>query len=243
MGSGYQIGEEIIKIRGKILKNFFIYFIPKIDERDGNLIYIAEPFLKKEIPQQVIIVMPFEFSIILEDDSEEEKFEPSRVVKLTFWDLLETFDPLTFAINFIIYHQKELDEIGKQLEGYKNQFWGASEDHILDEIFISRQIYHWLEQKLENAEDPKLIQECIKFHKRNGIVEIDENDDIQKPFFERAVLLRRKQICDRERIQSSISKVTDQIEKEAYLKAKQLWENLKEDGRILYYPPGEMPII
>jgi hypothetical protein len=165
-------------------------------------------------------------------------------LELTFWDLLETFPVLNIAATFIIYHNIELDQIGKQLEGYVNQLWGAQGDQVLDAVYISRKLYSWLEERLGTGEIEKnLVQECMNFHKRMGIVGIDENDEVQKYFFERALLMKRREHINRVKIQSTISGVADLFEKEAYLKAEQLWEKLKAEGKILYYPPGESPLI
>jgi len=243
MGSSFRIRTENPKIMVfENLKNKFIHFIPTLDETDGNLIYIAEPFFKYRYFEKAIIVMPFEFSIILEDEAEENKKEPSKIVKLTFWDLLETFSVLNTASTFVIYHNKELDEIGKQLEGYLNQLWGSSDDTTLDSITISRYIYHWMEERSESVENKKLYEECINYHKRMGIVGIDENDKVQKTFFERALLMRRKDQLERKKIRAVISGIEDKLEKESYVKAEQLWEQLAGEGRILYYPPQESPI-
>ncbi|MHA1652097.1 MAG: hypothetical protein ACTSYB_18085 [Candidatus Helarchaeota archaeon] len=186
--------------------------------------------------------MPFEFSIILEDEREEENYEASKVVRLTFWDLLQTFEELNIASIFIIYHDKELDEIGKQLDAYSNQFWGASGDNIRDMIFISRQIYSWMEKRIEEAQDKELYKECMKFHKRNGVIGIDEMDEVQKVFFERAVLMKKREYLRKKRVHATISGVQDLLEKEAYAKAEQFWEEYKKAGKIIYYPPGELPI-
>ena len=223
------------------MKDIFVYFIPIIDENDGQLHYIAETFIKLQNIEKVVTIMPFEFSIVLEN--EEEKRAPSKFVKLTFWDLLQTFEVLKIANNFIIYHDLELDEIGKQLEGYSNQFWGLSEDNIRQVIFISRQIYSWMEKRFEIARDKQLYHECMNFHKRNGIIGIDETDDVQKFFFERALLIRRSEQAKRQRVQATIAGVADLFEKEAYIKAEKFWEQLKEGGKIIYYPPGEFPIL
>jgi hypothetical protein len=83
----------------------------------------------------------------------------------------------------------------------------------------------------------------MNFHKRGGIVGIDEGDDVQKVFFERALLMKRREHVKRVKIQSTISGVADLFEKEAYLKAERFWEELKAAGRILYYQIGESPII
>jgi len=230
-------------MKGSKLNAVVIYFIPTIDENDGNLIYVAEPFIKLKYFEKAIIVMPHEFSIVLEEEEEAQKVEPSRIVKLTFWDLVETFPALFIAATFIIYHNMELDQIGKQLEGYGNQIWGAQEDHILDMVSISRELYVWLKEQLGiGAMDKNLVQECMNFHKRLGIVGIDENDEVQKYFFERALLMKRREHINRVKIQSSISGVADLFEKEAYLKAEQFWEKLKGEGKILYFPPGESPL-
>jgi len=231
-------------MKGLNLNAVFVSFIPTIDENDGNLIYVAEPFIKLKYFEKAIILMPHEFSIVLEDDAEEQKAETSKIVKLTFWDLLETFPVLNIAATFIIYHNIELDQIGKQLEGYVNKLWGAQGDHILDAVYISRKLFSWLEERLGTGEIEKnLVQECMNFHKRMGIVGIDENDEVQKYFFERALLMKRREHINRVKIQSTISGVADLFEKEAYLKAEQLWEKLKAEGKILYYPPGESPLI
>jgi hypothetical protein len=243
VGSGFRTrtgNPEMIGV--KILKNKYIHFIPTMDESDGKLIYIAEPFFKYRYFEKAIITMPFEFSITLEDEEEESKKNPSKIVKLTFWDLLETFSVLNTASTFIIYHDKELDEIAKQLEGYLNQLWGSSEESILDSIYISRQIYHWMKERLELVKNKNLYEECMNYHKRMGIVGIDENDEVQKPFFERALLMRRKEQLERKKIRAVISGIEDKLEKDAYSKAEQLWEQLNGEGRILYYPPNEFPI-
>jgi len=222
----------------------FIYFIPTLDENDGKLIYVAEPFIKQKYFEKAVIVMPKEFSIVLEDEGEELEKEPSKIVKLTFWDLLQTFPELNIAATFIVYHKLDLDRIGSQLEGIGNQLWGANFDHILDTIYISRALYEWLKKQLDTEEmDKDLVQECINFHKRKGIVGIDENDPVQKVFFERAVLMKRKEHVKKGKIQASISGVADLFEKEAYLKADRFWEELKAAGRILYYQVGDSPLI
>ena len=161
------------------MNNEFVYFIPTLDETDGKLIYVAEPFIKLKYFEKAIVIMPHEFSIVLEEDDEEQKREPSKIVKLTFWDLLQTFPTLNLAPIFIVYHNMDLDQIGKQLEGYGNQLWGAQVDHILDMVFISRELYSWLKERLDTDEmDKNLVQECMNFHKRIGIVGIDENDEV-----------------------------------------------------------------
>lgn len=222
----------------------FVYFIPTLDENDGKLIYVAEPFIRQKYFEKAVIVMPKEFSIVLEDEDEEREKEPSKIVKLTFWDLLHTFPELNIAATFIVYHKLDLDRIGSQLEGIRNQLWGAKADHVLDIIYISRALYEWLKEQLDSEEmDRDLVQECINFHKRKGIVGIDENDAVQKVFFDRAVLMKRRDHVKKVKIQASISGVADLFEKEAYLKAEKFWEELKAAGRILYYQAGESPII
>jgi hypothetical protein len=219
-----------------------VYFIPTIDEKDGKLTYVAEPFIRQKYFEKAMIVMPHEFSIVLEDEEQEK--EPSKIVKLTFWDLLQTFPELNIAATFIIYHKQDLDKIGSQLEGIANQFWGANVDHLLDSIYISRALYEWLKGQLDSEDlDKDLVQECINFHKRKGIVDIDEKDPVQKAFFERALLMKRREQVKRVKIQASISGVADLFEKEAYVKAERFWDELKTAGRILYYPVGESPII
>ncbi len=220
----------------------FVYFIPTIDETDGKLIYVAEPFIRQKYFEKAVIVMPQEFSIVLEEEEREK--EPSKIVKLTFWDLLQTFPVLNIAATFIVYHKIDLDRIGRELEGFGNQGWGAKADHVLDAIYISRALYEWLKEQLDTEEmDRDLVQDCMNFHKRRGIVGIDEGDDVQKAFFERALLMKRREHVKRVKIQSTISGVADLFEKEAYLKAERFWEELKAGGRILYYQIGESPII
>ncbi|NVM30430.1 MAG: hypothetical protein HWN65_16415 [Candidatus Helarchaeota archaeon] len=231
------------------MKNVIIPFIPTIDENDGRLVYVAEPFIRLKYFEKVIVIMPYEFSISLEDEEGIQKRDASKIVKLTFWDLLETFSVLNIALNFIIYHESEIDEIGKHLEGIANKFWGVSTDHVLDTIFISRELYHWLEEQRESKEtDKKLFQdnlyrEYLNFHKRNGIVGIDENDEVERVFFERALLLRKQQHVKRNRIQATIEGVADLFEREAFKKAERFWEQKLKEGKILYYPPDELPIL
>ena len=199
---------------------------------------MAEPLIKLQAVEKVIIVMPYEFSIALEDEDPNSR-ESSKIVKLTFWDLLKTFEALKSASNFIVYHDSELDQIGQQLDAYSNQFWGASADNILDTIFLSRQIYGWLETEIATTRDRKIYEECLKFHRKNGLVEIDEEDDLQKPFFERAVLMRRRDFEKTQRVRGTISAVAERYEEEAYLHAEQLWDSFRRGGKLIYYPPGE----
>ncbi len=235
--------------RAPTLKDIIIPFIPTIDEKDGRLIYISEPFIHLKYLDKVIIIMPFEFSISLEDEDTKKRKETSKIVMLTFWDLLETFPTLNTASNFIIYHDSEIDEIGKQIIGYSNQFWGASDDQLLDAIFISRQIHAWLTSRMDTTAakqklfHKELYREFLTFHKRNGIVGLNEHDEIERPFFERALLLRRQAYEKKTKIQASVSGVAELYEQEAYKKALLFWEQQLENGKILYYPPGELPII
>jgi hypothetical protein len=224
------------------LNELTVYFIPVIDESDGRLIYMAEPLMKLQAVERVIIVTPYEFSIILEEEVRNSE-DASRIVKLTFWDLLETFEALKSASTFIVYHDSELDQIGKQLDAYSNQFWGARADNILDTIFLSREIYRWLETEIAKARDLKIYEECLKFHKKNGLVEIDEEDDLQKPFFERGVFMRRRNFEKTQRVRDTISTVAERYEEEAYLHADQFWDNLRREGKLIYYPLGEYPLI
>jgi hypothetical protein len=242
LGSGFENRRRFTALKDLELNFVFVYFIPTLDETDGKLTYVAEPFIRQKFFEKAVIVMPQEFSIVLEDEEREK--EPSKVVKLTFWDLLQTFPELNIAATFIVCHKPDLDRIGDQLSGFGNQLWGAKADHVLDTIYISRGLYEWLKEQLDTEEmDRDLVQECMNFHKRKGIVGIDENDPVQKVFFDRAVLMKRREHVKKVKIQATISGVADLFEKEAYLKAERFWEELKAAGRILYYEVGESPII
>ncbi|MHA1263947.1 MAG: hypothetical protein ACTSRS_01820 [Candidatus Helarchaeota archaeon] len=231
------------------MNNFIVPFIPVIDERDGRLIYIAEPFIIPPSFINLIVVMPFEFSITLEDviDSPlNPTSDPSSIVKLTFWDLLETFPVFHNAHTFIIFHDSELDEIGKELQGLSHKFWGAMADPLLDSIHLSRRFYSFLKNR-PLFEHPifrkKILKECLDFHRRNGIVELDENDPVERPFFNRVLAERRLKYQKNTHLLVTIKKVESHLEKKAQFQAATLWDSLSTEGKILYYPPGNYPPI
>lgn len=249
MARGVRNRKEISTMRPTPTDLFIISFVPTVDETDGQPIYIADPFIIPHSLLKVLIIMPFEFSISLEDEPDQNRADPSPIVQLTFWDLLESSPKLKTAALFILYHDSELDEIGQAFQGYMNRYWGSSADPLLDSIYISRKLHSWLSSRVATLSIPPpqlrtaLYNECLNFHKRAGIVGIDEHDEVQRPFFDRAVLQRRQQHQNKSKTKATVKSVINALEQEASRIASSLWTELMTAGKILYYPPDKSPVI
>ncbi len=223
-----------------------IYFIPIVDEESGELVYSFELFKEVRVIDALVIVMPNEFSIQL--DFEPETVHPSKIVKMTLYDILQTFPVLTKAKRIIIYHEGELDRAGMELGGVINALWGQysspdNSDHVMDSIYISREFYNWLKFFAAELQDKDLLDSLSKYHQREGLVDFDLDDDLHDIIVQRIIEERRLILKNRRRIRKSMAKVSIPLEKAFEKKALKKWDRLFKDGIILYYKPGEKPIL
>ena len=187
--------------------------------------------------------MPEEFSIALED--EEEDVHPSIVVKLTFYDLIQTWSKLLLADKIIIYHDIEIDRAGIELEGFRNKFWGIKNDPLLDFIQIGRKYYVWLQQQIKNVDirNKEMYSFFSKFYQKECLVDFDETDSLQKIIYDSLIKQMRKIFEKRKKYTRKLTQKIYEILDQHYKNQAIIeWENLMKQGKLLYYPPKKKPI-
>lgn len=221
-----------------------IYFLPIVDEQTGELVYSFEYISQPHVVSAFIVVMPKEFSIQL--DIEDESVHPSKIVKMTLYDILQTYPVLEKAERIIIYHELELDRAGLELDGIISRFWGAhstpdGQDHVLDSIHISREFFHWLKFFGTEIYDNELKDALLKYHQKEGLVDFDLEDDLHDIIIQQIIKERRKVLKKRKKVRDSVSRVRFSMEKYYEQKAAKYWEKLMVGGKLLYYKPGERP--
>ena len=215
-----------------------MFFIPSIDEFTGDLTYTFDLFESIDKIETLVIVMPEEFSIALED--EEEDIHPSIVVKLTFYDLIQTWSNLLLADKIIIYHDIEIDRAGIELEGFRNKFWGIKNDPLLDFIHIGRKFYLWLQTQIKNEEIPneEMYIFFSKFYQKECLVDFDETDSLQKIIYDSLMKQMRKIFEKRKKYTRKLTQKMFEILDQHYKNQAIIeWDNLMKQGKILYYAP------
>ncbi|MHA1271453.1 MAG: hypothetical protein ACTSPY_16800 [Candidatus Helarchaeota archaeon] len=220
----------------------FIYFIPMIDEDNGDVIFsttITEFEIENNKSDTAVIVMPNEFSIAIKGE-EEKNIHPSYIVKMMFFNLIENFKDLLYLDKIIIFHNGVIDKYGDLLCEIRNGIFGQS-SVIMDIIKISREFYKRLGDFIYT--DERLFTEIRKFHKKMGLVDFDETDDLQKIIFDQLIKQRKALLERKKKIKNVINKITAGIiEKTFEIQANEKWEELKKKGKIIYYAPGILPI-
>ncbi|MHA1383379.1 MAG: hypothetical protein ACTSR3_06455 [Candidatus Helarchaeota archaeon] len=187
--------------------------------------------------------MPEEFSIALD---EEEDVHPSIVVKLTFYDLIQTWPKLLNAEKIIIYHDLEIDRAGIELEGLGHKFWGMKNDPVLDYINIARNYYSWVNDQIRKSKkvDDIILKFYLKFYLKEGIVEFDENDSLQKIIYDRLIAEKRRKLEKRKKYTGKLTpKLTKILSQQVKSQAIIEWDKLLRQGKLLYYPPKQKPIL
>lgn len=229
----------------KTLKSILsLYFIPTIDEFTGDLIFTFDLFENIKDIESLVIIMPEEFSIALEDEDEDE-VHPSIIVKMTFYDLIQTWPKLLSSDKIIIYHDIEIDRAGMELEGICNKYWAIKNDPVLDLITIARKYFEWLQDQLKNKKPNIYLMYNFfsKFYRKEGLVDFDETDSLQKIIFDRLLTEKKKDFEKRKKYTSKLTpKMEDILEKQIKNQAIIEWDKLVKNGKILYYAPKKKPI-
>ncbi len=206
-----------------------------IESKDESLEYFVELYDNYFDLDHLIILMPFEFSIKLELDLEDMKEDAADPIVLTFFDLLETFEELKTSKLISIYHEKQIDELGTELESIIKKFWDPIKDSILNEIEISRIFYDFLKTQPLN---PFIEENYKKFYYKQGLVDFDLEDPIQKPLIDRLIEERKRKNKFKRKTLKKISiyemKV---IEEKMRILARSTWKKYVESGKLKYYPP------
>ncbi|MHA1310284.1 MAG: hypothetical protein ACTSQO_05070 [Candidatus Helarchaeota archaeon] len=220
----------------------FIYFIPMINEDNREVIFsttINEFEINNNNSDTVVIIMPENFYIKNEDQGEVNE-DSNHIVKMMFYNLIENFKSLLLFDKIIIFHNNMLDEYGKLLSEIKNKTQAES-SIIIDIIKISRKFYRRLEDF--NYVDKKMFDAIRKYHKKTGLVDFDETDDLQKIIFDQIVKNRKILLERKNKLKKNISNVTVGIMGKTFeIQANENWNKMKEKGKILYYPPGILPV-
>ncbi|MFX1451933.1 MAG: hypothetical protein ACFFCM_13890 [Promethearchaeota archaeon] len=222
-----------------------MFFIPTIDELSGDLTYTFDLFESIDNIETLIIVMPEEFSIALEDE-EEEQVHPSIVVKLTFYDLIQSWSKLLLSDKIIIYHDIEIDRAGIELEGLRNKFWGSKNDPIIDFIHIARNYFRWLQDQISNEKtlNKEMYVFFSKFYQKEGLVDFDETDSLQKIIFDSLIKQMRTIFEKRKKYTRKLTKKMFEILDQHYKNQAIIeWDNLMKQGKLLYYAPKKKPIL
>lgn len=220
----------------------FIYFVPRIDESDGEVIFsttITKFEINKNTSDTAVIIMPKEFSIALEGENPEEE-HPSSIVKMMFFDLAQNFKDIIAFDKIIIFHNGILDKYADLLNQIRNKIYG-SKSIIMDIIKISREFY----SKVENFyyDDKKMFNVIRKYYKKEGLIDLDENDELQKIIFDQIIKKREAIYNRKDRIRPNVIKIISGYIENAYkIQANSFWKKLKEKGKIIYYPPEIVPI-
>ncbi|MBD3226922.1 MAG: hypothetical protein GF329_01940 [Candidatus Lokiarchaeota archaeon] len=220
----------------------FIYFIPTIDISDGEVIFtttITEFEIENNQSDTIVIIMPNEFSIALEGE-DPERVHPSPIVKMMFFDLVQNFKTIRSFDKIIIFHNSTLDKYADFLNQIKNKIFG-SESIIMDIIKISREFYNQIENFY--YDDTRMFSVIRKYYKKEGLVEFDETDELQKIIFDQIIKKREAHYQRKRTIRPNVIKIiSGYIENAFKIQANSFWKKLKKKGKIIYYPPGIMPI-
>ena len=210
-------------------------FIPMIESKDESLVFFVELFDNYNNLDHLIILMPFEFSIKLELDPEEMKEEVADPVVLSFFDLLETFEEIKSAIKISIYHEKQIDELGAELESIVKKFWDPIKDIVLNEIQIGRKFHELLGNTTLN---PFIEEIYKKFYYKQGLVDFDLEDSLQKPIIDRLIEERkRKNRYKRKTLKKISTYEMKMIEEKMRLLARETWRQYIISGKLKYHPP------
>ncbi|MHA1379392.1 MAG: hypothetical protein ACTSRG_13525 [Candidatus Helarchaeota archaeon] len=181
--------------------------------------------------------MPEEFSIAID---EEKDAHPSIIVKLTFYDLIQTWPKLLAADKVIIYHDIEIDRAGIELEGVSHKFWGIKNDPTLDYIKIARAYFSWIQNQMGNKSktNDSIYSFYSKFYRKEGIVDFDENNPLQKILYDRLLAEKRQKLERRKKYTCKLSpKMTKILDQQFKNEAIMKWDKLLKDGKLIYYPP------
>jgi len=218
----------------------FIYFIPIIIEESGEITYhpvITEFEINKNKSDTLVVIMPNEFSINIDED-EHNGDHPSELVKIMFYNLIDTYPKLKTYDKIIIYHNANLDKYADLLYEIKNEYYGR--DKIINDIIkIAREFYKRMVEI--PYYDKKMYNTIRNYYKRLGLVDFDETDDLQKIIYDQLIKNREIILKKRKKIKSNLNKIAlDYIGKSFKIQAENIWEKFK--GKIIYYPPGILPI-
>ncbi|MHA1229731.1 MAG: hypothetical protein ACTSRP_05805 [Candidatus Helarchaeota archaeon] len=220
----------------------FIYFIPMVNEDNGEVIFstaISEFEVNSNRSDTAVIIMPFEFASV-HDERNKEEDHASSLVKLMVYTLIERFSKLLIFDKIIIFHNSMLDEYASILSEIVDEYYGK-DTLIMDLIKISREFCKRMDDV--NFIDKRMFDEIKKYHKKAGLVDLDETDELQKIVFDQLIKKRKIILEKKRRYKSRMNNIVlGYVEKTYELEAFQKWEDLKKKGKIIYYPPGILPI-
>ena len=217
------------------MKEKYIVFIPMIESKDESLEYFVELFDNYNNLDHLIILMPLEFSIKLELDPEEMNQTVADPVLLSFYDLLETFEELKSSKKISIYHEKQIDELGGELESIIKKFWDPMKDAVLNEIHTARKFYDVLKSWTLN---PFIEENYKKFYYKQGLVDFDLDDSLQKPIIDRLIEERKRKNQFKRKTLKKISPYEmKMMEEKMKLLARETWKQYLESGKLKYHPP------
>ena len=206
-----------------------------MESETESLSFIVELYERYFDLDHLIILMPFEFSIQLDSDPIDKKYDVADPVLMAFYDLMETFETLKGSQKISVYHEKQIDELGAELESIWTRFKDPSKDPILNEVIIAREFY----SKLENTPLNPFIEMFYKrFYYKEGLVDFDLEDPLQEPIIERLFEERRRKIQFKQKTLMKISAFQLKLmEKKLKVSARLMWERYIESGKLRYYPP------
>lgn len=206
-----------------------------MDAEDKSLSFIVDLFENYLNLDHLIILMPFEFSIQLDLDPIDKRYEVADPVLMSFYDLMETFETLKTSQQISIYHEKQIDELAAELESIWARFWIPSDDPIRNEVKIAREFYSLLEKTPLN---PFIEMFYKRYYYKEGLVDFNLDDPLQEPIIERLFEERRRKNQFKRKTLMKISAFQLKLmEKKLKVSARLMWERYLESGRLKYYPP------
>jgi hypothetical protein len=170
---------------------------------------------------------------------------PSIIVKMTFYDLIQTWSKLLDSEKIVVYHDIEIDRAGIELEGLGNKFWGMKSDPVLDFIRIAREYHSWLQFQIKTNKvtDEMMFKFFSRFYQKEGLVDFNEKDPLQKIIYDRLIAEKRKELKKRKKYLGKLRpEMTNILELQVKNQAIMEWDRLFKNGKLLYYPPKKKPI-
>ncbi|MHA1785084.1 MAG: hypothetical protein ACTSVE_07780, partial [Candidatus Helarchaeota archaeon] len=155
-----------------------------------------------------------------------------------FYDLMETFETLKSSQKISIYHENQIDQLAFELESIWKRFWDPSKDPIVNNVQVARIFYDLLEKTTLN---PFIEYFYKKYYKKEGLVDFDLEDPLQKPIINRLFEERRSNQQSKQETLMNFSRFQiELIEKRIKISARLLWERYVESGKLHYHLPKKI---
>ena len=82
-----------------------------------------------------------------------------------------------------------------------------------------------------------------KFYQKEGLVDFDETDPVQKIIYDRLVEEKRANLKKRRHYTSKLTpRMTEILDQQIKKRAISEWDRLLKNGKLLYYAPKKKPV-